>query len=343
MTGENKSPFRHLFHPDPKRAKKDETIEPLTEEQKDAMCEFMFQVNGQMARPDKTKVAPNPPQRQVAKIFLNCLWGKLVQKAPAEYDRFIYGNKQYFEFMCNIMVDPASVRFRTLSPGVMKVRYKLNETLGPLQGNRLLNVAMAASVTAHAQCLLMRQMFKIGQENIFYCDTDSIFGITDKDKDFTMPGLGNWGNELESYERLVRFYALAPKSYTSIIEDTSEEIATEEGETKLKGIRQTVINTDLTSEKHMRRLVEAEFLNKYAEPIVVDHMTIHPNSTCGSIDYGTMLTNHVKKRVRAVYSKRVLEINEDVGVKSLNDMAIVRLLPGGYEGEHRNVKRTRHV
>ena len=229
-----------------------EEIENRTPEVTERILDYIENNNGKMARPRGELVAKNPVKRQLAKIFLNCLWGKLSQKSASEFERFIYGYRQYLELMANPLLDMTSLKFRHVNGGVYKVRYRLINTLE--ETSNTINVPMAASVTAHAQVLLMRQMFVVGPERILYCDTDSIIYLRKStDIDYAKSGLGNWENECPG-RVISRFLALAPKCYEIKYEGE------EEGIFKCKGVRSTDENRKLVSSSKLFKLVQSTFL-----------------------------------------------------------------------------------
>jgi hypothetical protein len=298
----------------------------IEDKDKKDIAEMIFNNNGGFARPRIEKVEKNPVLRQLAKIFLNCLWGKLCQKNASEYERFIYGYKQYLEICSNSMINLSTIKFRHVNGCVFKARYELTDNLQ--ETNRFLNIPIAASVTAHAQVVLMRQMFKIGPERVLYCDTDSIMFIREKALEkLNKSGLGNWEDEHPN-EVIKRFWALAPKCYMMEIDSDN----TIDYHFKCKGVRSTEDNRKNTSYDKIHDLIEREFLEKESGSINAATMIIHPNSTNSMIPYGTLCTSYGTKKIQIVFSKRELLVNKDENVKQLSDKAIVRLVPFGYNG-----------
>ncbi len=298
----------------------------LTEKDKSDIADMIYSNNGGFARPRLDKVDKNPVLRQLAKIFLNCLWGKLCQKNASEYERFIYGYKQYLEICSNSMVNLSTIKFRHVNGCVFKARYELVDNLQ--ETNRFLNIPIAASVTAHAQVVLMRQMFKIGPERVLYCDTDSIMFVREKHLEkLNKSGLGNWEDE-HPKEVIKKFWALAPKCYMMEI-DSGNHV---DYHFKCKGVRSTEDNRRNTSFDKIHDLIEREFLGLEKGSIMAATMVIHPNSTNSAIPYGTLCTSYGTKKIQIVFSKRELLVNKDENVTQLSDKAIVRLLPFGYDG-----------
>lgn len=309
-----------------------EVLKSPTIEQQNKIADHIMAMNGGFARPNIEKVEKNPVKRQLAKIFLNCLWGKLCQKNATELERTIYGYNQYLDLVNCVKINQETLRFRHVSDFIFKVRYSLLDKM--TETNKFLNVPVAASVTAHAQILLMRQMFKVGPENVLYCDTDSIMFLREKGLEkLNKSGLGNWEDEHPN-EELTRFWALAPKAY--MLESKCDSVV--EHHFKCKGVRSTENNRKNTKYDRIHALIESSVIAK-KDPVevIADTMVIHPNSTNSDISYGLLCTRYGKKKISTVYTKRCLEKVENDLVQSLDQLAIVRLVPFGYTGEFNHV------
>jgi len=242
----------------------------------------------------------------------------------------------YLDLCSNSSINLDDIKFRHINGSVFKARYKLIDNLQ--DNNRFLNVPIAASVTAHAQVLLMRQMFKVGPDRILYCDTDSIMFLRYRNQEkLTKSGLGNWEDEHKD-EDVDKFWALAPKAYLMKLVDKKQEDKVDYY-LRCKGVRATEENRKKTSHDKIHRLVEQTFIIDGSEKMDVqaNTMTIHPNSTNSSVPYGTLCTRYGVKTIQPVYSKRKLLVNEDITVTKLDDMALVRLVPFGYQGNLGNI------
>lgn len=305
--------------------------EEITEEEKTQIQEMIFQNNGGFARPRKDKVEKNPVNRQNAKIFLNCLWGKLCQRSPSEGESFVYGYQQYLEILSNPRIDLSSLCFRHVNGFVVKSRFKWCDP--GKETNRFINLPIAASVTAHAQVHLMRQMFRIGPERILYCDTDSLIFLWPKNgKLLNSTGLGNWENE-HPHQRIKQFWAIAPKCYMMELEDEKEHC---EYDLKCKGVRNTQENRQKTRFQEIHRLIEADYEGKLTSPIIAKTMVIHANASNKDISYGSLCTLYGEKMIRTVFSKRNMILREDSDSRSMEECGLVRLVPYGYHGRIQN-------
>jgi DNA polymerase elongation subunit (family B) len=267
-------------------------------------------------------------------MFLNKLWGKLCQKPPRERECFVYGYRQYVGLIKNGAINQATLSFRHMSGDMYKARYQM--VVGGVETSSFINIPIAASVTAHAQVILMRKMFEVGPENMLYCDTDSVMYLRQRGlPELHKEGLGNWTDEHLNSE-LTRWWALAPKSY--LIEEEEHDGSVQD-HLKYKGVKNTVENRVLVSKEVLHRLVEARFLDKQTADVKAKTMTIYANSTNSEVPYGTLMTRYGEKIVQAVYSKRQLLVNNDPEIQQLDQMALIRLVPFGYTGDLDNRRR----
>lgn len=197
------------------------------------VCETMFHANGDIGRMRPEFVRKNAEKRAMAKLMLNCLWGKFVQRKQPEYTLNINGYYQYLALVNNPEIDRGSMVFRHIQNDFFKV------TVNKLQGHESVNkkyqIFIGASVTAHARCILHRQMLIISPERVLYCDTDSIiFKRIRAAEPLTGKGLGKWVDEYPNKE-IVCFYALAPKCYNLVFDDGHNSL-------KTKGVTLTMEN-----------------------------------------------------------------------------------------------------
>lgn len=113
------------------------------------------------------KASGNPAFAYCCKLLLNCLYGKFGQRQEvfekvAEVEDEV--NKIWSEYDMTVK---KYVNYRQINGIVEKSQ-------GHIEGFNSF-VAIAAHVTANARMKLWDYMQKIGKENVYYCDTDSIF------------------------------------------------------------------------------------------------------------------------------------------------------------------------
>ena len=298
-------------------------IKDPTEEQKDLICQQVYEDNGFIARPRKENVNVNPVMRQIAKIFLNCLWGKMCQTQCRDFycDVTNYIDFNYMCFESGLNMDDIDVR--EMNPGNYKMRCTKRNQIKP---NKNYNIFIAASVTAHARCILHIKMLVVGPHNVLYCDTDSILYMKKKILDrVDGTGLGDWSNEFPDNE-IILFASLAPKCYIII---TDGEI-----KLKTKGVRMNVHNRLKLNEQMFKKILYAYLKRDESLEVLLNNFSIYPNSLNADLSYGTMLMRYNQKRIGCVYSKRevCLEIGEipddaDTFYEAVNR---IKLFPQGY-------------
>jgi hypothetical protein len=275
------------------------TSENPTEEEKVLLIENLFKQNGNIARMRSEKVFKSPVKRQIAKLFLNSLWGKYAQKKQDDYFITINGYQQYMQFINHPIVDREHIWFRHVKENMFKVRY--HRLTGSQTPNAKYNIFLAASVTAHARCYLHRNMLKIGPEKMGYADTDSIIFFNHKDPAKTFVpgvGLGKWTDEYPN-KIIKKLYALAPKSYNLEFDDGGHAL-------KSKGISLTLQNQNLVHHRLLGQMLESVFMvGKQEMPqVYLKHMNITANSHYASLPYATLMTINSEKIMRPVLTKR---------------------------------------
>lgn len=293
---------------------------PSPEEQ-ERVIEELFRANGGIARMRPDKVRKNPVLRFVAKIFLNCAWGKYCQRMSDEVAIDIYGCFQYNQLVNHPAIDSQSIEFRHIQGNWFKAYVKKHAEFA--NRNCRYNIFLGACVPMWGRTTLNLKMLEIGPAFIVYCDTDSIICRYHTDRPtIGQKGLGNFVDE---YPEAVieEVYALAPKSYYLGFADKSPCV-------KMKGISLTHDNMELVTRQEVRRMIEENWLGKEQTPLMLKHFSIFCNSNNNDLDYATMLHRHNQKRLQTVYSKRKLQAVE-AGQFSLDDMEYLCLFPKGYE------------
>ena len=89
-------------------------------------------------------------QRQIAKIYLNCLWGKFAQSSVDAQNINIFGYSQFLKIRYDPLIKLESVRFRHIKGEAYQVVFE--KTKENYRLNRNYNIWIAAAVTAHARC-----------------------------------------------------------------------------------------------------------------------------------------------------------------------------------------------
>lgn len=283
-------------------------IENPTEAQKIEIQQQVYKENGNIALIRIDRVKKNPIKRQLAKLFLNSLWGKFAQKTKTKAHCTLYSFHQFHQLWYDKRIQKETCLFREIGQNIYKVEYEMNENY--VKSNPRGNIYLAAKVTEHARCILHSQCLKIGPENVIYTDTDSVIFIRDKDAEvLTGTGLGKWTDEYEG-KKILKFYALAPKCYFLSVEGEDQL------QMKAKGIQLTNRNREYFYENKLQEILEHKGGEK---PFIqVDYMTIYANCQQNlGVQYGVLLSRYGEKKVQLVISKRKLVTLDNYDWKNL--------------------------
>lgn len=304
-----------------------------SDEEKRCVVQRLFEENGNMGRMRISQVRKDPVKRALAKLYLNCLWGKLAQDTPHTHSTIVYTYEEWMkQIITNPDVDQKSIRYRFMEGDALTCYYE--SLWNQKNTGKRTNIWLAAAVTAWARVILHTQMFHVGPENVMYCDTDSVVFLQHSNvpiQHFTKRGLGNWANETEEGNEILEFFALAPKCYMKIEKDHLDGII------KCKGVRLTITNKQKLSPAVIKLLMEETVMyqKEDPQPILLDTMILSANSTDSELPYATMLTRIGTKRFRAVLSKRQKVPLPRAGLK-LNDITRIYLAPFGPLPIHQN-------
>ena len=279
------------------------TSETPTDEEKQRIIQKLYEENGCIGKMRPDRVAKNPVKRAVAKLNLNCLWGKFAQQDEGRVNSKIVYTYQTWakDIHTNPAVDQTSLRYREMAGGAYMCYYKTHREHD--RPSAYVNIWIAAAVTAWARCILHAQMIVVGPERVLYCDTDSIVFLKRRDetRQFIGQGLGKWTNESDEGDEILEFMGLAPKCYMKVERENLS------GTMKAKGVRLTVCNKQKTTPEVVKQLLQQEFFMTVSDPRVTvhyDHFTIFANSANSRFDYATVFTRYAKKIFQVVLSKR---------------------------------------
>lgn len=305
-------------------------LDQPSEEEKDQIVEEMYAQNGRLGRIRKDKVQKNPVKRQLAKLFLNSLWGKFAQKESHFESMTIYGPAQFAFIWSHRAIIKETFTFRETSPGTYKVRFQFKGAFIRHVGHG--NTLLAARITEAGRCVLHSRMLLIGPERIIYCDTDSVVFYRDRQgPELEGVGLGKWVNEYPE-EQIEEFAALAPKMYTVVLTGGGGAGSAESRENvKAKGVMLSSRNKAELKISRMKELLYPVVRNDREHlmgAIQLENMAIYPNCQNMSFDYATMLTRENTKDVRVVISKRRVAVQESF---EFSHDSSIRTFPWGYQ------------
>ena len=114
----------------------------------------------------------NPGLRAVAKIMLNSLWGKLVQRDKMAKTEYISEPSKYFDLETN----PSKIVKKIDLYGDRFVHVNWEDTESLVEPHTCSNVVMGSFVIAQARLKLYGILEKLN-ERVLYFDTDSIIYV----------------------------------------------------------------------------------------------------------------------------------------------------------------------
>ena len=170
---------------------------------------------------NEAKRAGNKGKESAAKLIINSLWGKLAQQSNV--DQTVYLQKHERDQLHQLIASPlhtvTQVKWYEDSSDVVEVQYRASaEAIETGQNLAIFNnIPIAAFITASARLELFKGKCLIGEQQLIYCDTDSIVSWEDDEHKCPMlhePSLlGHWADELIGQPEVSVFVALGPKTY----------------------------------------------------------------------------------------------------------------------------------
>ncbi|XP_018110215.1 uncharacterized protein LOC108712518 [Xenopus laevis] len=155
-------------------------------------------------------IAVNPARRQIAKLFLNSLWGKFGQKTNLPNTTVVSDPGEFFRYMFLPEYDVSSFEFMGEETAI--VHWKYVDGFPSIGRNS--NIFLACFTTAYARLQLYNVLERL-QERCLYHDTDSVIFISKGDE--WDPPLGDYLGELTSElpddTHITEFVSAGPKTY----------------------------------------------------------------------------------------------------------------------------------
>ena len=235
-------------------------------------------------------VEKNPILRTIAKLFLNCLWGKFAQRTNLPQTQYV---KSYEELQQLLQDDTRDVLHLELilnedgheEQDMMLVNSKPKDDFE--EANGFSNVVLAAFTTSLARLHLYDTLERLGPR-VLYFDTDSIIYQHDPQQwnPDIINSLGGWTDELDG-DSIVSFVSGGPKNYA---------YKTRQDKTvcKVKGITldsRTTSTVNVDTLKQLLRGQQKKVLVSYPHKIM-------------RTKQHKVKTQAMTKEVRVVYDKR---------------------------------------
>ncbi|KAE8580551.1 hypothetical protein XENTR_v10024459 [Xenopus tropicalis] len=240
----------------------------------------------------KEHIEQNPAKRQIAKLFLNSLWGKFGQKSNLPSTCIITDPDVLFKYAFLPQYEVSSLDF--LDDDTVMLNWKYAKECGTFSRNT--NIFIACFTTAYARLELYDLLHKL-DERCLYHDTDSVIFVS-KPGDWNPPlgdYLGELTSELPPDTYITEFVSAGPKTY-------GYKLSTGKTSLKVKGITLNARNIQLMNFDSLKDLVLDYPQNSdYQKKIVIRQNGIVRNKKLWQIE-----TRPLQKTQKCVYDKRRL-------------------------------------
>ncbi|XP_056000351.1 uncharacterized protein LOC130048117 [Ostrea edulis] len=160
-------------------------------------------------------IEKKPVRRTIAKLFLNCLWGKFAQRLQLPQTQYLTEEEELQKKLQDATLEIKGVELLENrdhpEAGMMLINYQEKEEF--LEDCPFGNVVLACFTTAYARLHLYETLEPLG-DRVLYFDTDSIIYQHDESRfnPTIINSLGGWTDEL-SGDRIVKYMSGGPKNY----------------------------------------------------------------------------------------------------------------------------------
>ena len=147
---------------------------------------------------DKAKVEKNPGLRQVAKLFLNSLYGKFGQKGNVKECVFINNHSELLSLLCRLNIHIDDLAITPLSDTKLLATFTVKEEFS--RDLNAVNVVVAGFITCYARLELYKHLKHLNDDCLYF-DTDCAIYV-EKPNGYTIPTgdfLGDFTCELSKY------------------------------------------------------------------------------------------------------------------------------------------------
>lgn len=124
---------------------------------------------------DPSQIEKNPVKRTIAKLLLNCLWGKFAQRIQLPKSRYLTEEEELQQLLqdCSLEVKGIELLENSEDPNLDMILVNYQEKREFLEECTFVNVVLVCFTTAHARLHLYETLEQLG-ERVLYFDTDSI-------------------------------------------------------------------------------------------------------------------------------------------------------------------------
>ncbi|XP_062566722.1 uncharacterized protein LOC134229029 [Saccostrea cucullata] len=242
-----------------------------TSEQEQDYIRQIFDKEGFMM--DRISIEKNPVRRTIAKLFLNCLWGKFAQRLLLPKVRYLDEVEELHQLLQN-----STLNIKDKQEFVEECPFG--------------NVILACFTTAYARLHLYETLQPLEERGLYF-DTDSIIyqHIEGAFNPTLGHSLGEWTDELDG-DHITKFMSAGPKNYGFRTDKGTETL-------KCKGI---------TFNHRTSQLVCPETLEKMLKGEIEEVKVPYPSKIQRTRDY-EVVNKPSEKTVRIVYDKRQIVEN----------------------------------
>ncbi|XP_062574745.1 uncharacterized protein LOC134236588 [Saccostrea cucullata] len=263
-----------------------------TSEQEQDYIRQIFDKEGFMM--DRISIEKNPVRRTIAKLFLNCLWGKFAQRLLLPKVRYLDEVEELHQLLQNSTLDIKDVRLLVNKEDSIedKILVNFQDKQEFVEECPFGNVILACFTTAYARLHLYETLQPLEERGLYF-DTDSII-YQHKEGAFNPTlghSLGEWTDELDG-DHITKFMSAGPKNY-GFRTDKGTEVH------KCKGI---------TFNHRTSQLVCPETLEKMLKGEIEEVKVPYPSKIQRTRDY-EVVNKPSEKTVRIVYDKRQIVEN----------------------------------
>lgn len=238
---------------------------------------------------DSASIEKNPVRRTIAKLFLNCLWGKFAQRLQLPKTKYLSEQEELNKMLVDstISLKAMEILNNPDQPGSDMILVNYEDKHEFIEECPFGNVVLAAFTTAHARLHLYETLQPLGSR-VLYFDTDSI--IYQHQEGLFNPtivnSLGGWTDELDG-DHIVKFMSGGPKNYAF---ETAKGSAVQ----KVKGI---------TFNYRASQIVTLEAWDKMIHREIQD-LTVHYPYKIHRNSRHELHTKPLAKTYQIVYDKR---------------------------------------
>ncbi|XP_062570462.1 uncharacterized protein LOC134232499 [Saccostrea cucullata] len=260
-----------------------------TSEQKQDYIRQVLDKEGIMM--DIFSIEKNPVRRTIAKLFLNCLWGKFAQRLLLPKTRYLDEEEELQQLLQDSTLDIKGMRLldNKENPNYDKMLENYQDKQEFVEECPFGNVVLACFTTAHARLHLYETLQSLG-DRVLYFDTDSI--IYQHREGAFNPTLGNslgeWTVELDG-DHITKFMSAGPKNYGYRTAKGTEVH-------KVKGLTLNYRTSQIVSLETLEKMLKGE-----KEEVTVPY----PNKIQRTRDHD-VVTKPLDKQYRIMYDKRQL-------------------------------------